>query len=94
MEQLKKIYNFNIKGVVTQQEMENFIMEINNCEFCNHGTFDLSFTEFFFNEDEEMGMAIVEVFYERGINIHDALGEMINCEFCHDEVEHISIIPL
>lgn len=88
------MYNFNIRGVITKQEMEDFIMEVNNCEFCNNGKFHLSYTEFFFNEDDDMGIAIVEVSYAEGIEVHDALVEMVNCEFCHEEVEYTSLMPI
>ena len=91
---MKKKYNFNIRGIVTREEMEDFILEVNNCEFCNNGAFNLNLTEFFFNEDDEMGIAIIHTSYEKGVDINSKLGEMIDCEFCHYEIDYISIMPI
>lgn len=86
-----KMYNFNIKGVVSQQDMEDFILEVNNCEFCNNGTFNLYLKEFSYNEEEDMGIGIIEVSYNGKVNIDEKLGEMINCEFCHNEIDYICV---
>lgn len=84
-------YNFNIKGIVSQQDMEDFISEVNNCELCNNGTFNLYLKGFSYNEEGDMGIGIVEVSYKDKINIDKKLGEMINCEFCHNEIDYICV---
>jgi len=69
-------------------------MEVNNYESCNNGVFNLRLIEFYFIKEDDMGVATVEVYYNEEININEKLGEMVGCEFCHDEIDYISIMRI
>lgn len=89
-----KVFNFNLKSITTKKEMEDLFSEINYCEFCNNGSFKLLLKDFYYNEKDDMGIAIGEIYYDEKININEKLEEMINCEFCHTEINNMCITPL
>ena len=84
-------YKFNIKGATTENEVSYFIEEVNNCEFCNKGTLDLSLSEFTYLDESEISTVVIRIISSDDIDINNKLTEIVHCEFCHGD---ISIMPV
>lgn len=85
----RMLYALNIQGVKNHIEMDSIIMEINNCEFCNNGTFSINLKEFHFNKKVNTGVTIAEIIFNKGVDIQEKIIEMLNCEFCHSSIGDI-----
>lgn len=97
---MKKLYNLTIEGMKNKQDIEDFLTEVNYCEFCNNERFSLELKSFDYNEESNEGECIVYVSCDEDTCIKDALYEMVNCEFCcdfsfyGDSIGSISIGPI
>jgi len=78
-------YIFTIKGLETEQDMEDLIGEINYCEFCNNDAFTLYLKDFSYDADNDIGTGLVEFHFNEDID--EKIEEILYCEFCHTEEE-------
>jgi hypothetical protein len=80
----KKLYLLKTEDIQTKEDMEERLSEINYCEFCNSGSFELSLLQFQLKKDA--GIALLEVRANNQVDIKDKMLEMVNCEFCHSDI--------
>lgn len=85
------LYVFNIHGIKSNIEMNSILAKINNCEFCNNGTFHIDLKHFHLNRKANIGVTIAEIMFQKSIDIHDKIFEMLNCEFCHSDIGEIIV---
>lgn len=77
----KKKIALNISFNYASDKLLYVIDEINNCEFCNKGTFRLNLIES--SIEESTGTGILEITFSMNESILSKLYELIHCEFCH-----------
>lgn len=87
----KKLCLLTAEGVQTKEDMEERLLEINCCEFCNNDSFELRMLHF--QLEENTGIVLLEVRANDGVDIQDKMWEMVNCEFCHSDIDSVSIQP-
>lgn len=85
---------FKIKASVSsREEIEDIILEINNCEFCNAGTFEIKLikVEIVKKYGSTIATGEIELIFEENIDINSKLDELFYCEFCHNDLNYFSI---
>ncbi|WP_394885023.1 hypothetical protein [Clostridium butyricum] len=83
--------NIKINGKAQEGDIKDILMEINYCEFCNNGSFNISFQSSSYDCENNITKIDIEILFNKNINIEEKLNEMINCEFCQNEIEKIYI---
>lgn len=85
---------FEIKASVeSKEEIEDIILEINNCEFCNAGEFQIELIDFevIKNPGSTIGKGEIEITFKEDIDINSKLDELFCCEFCHNDIDYFLI---
>lgn len=80
-----KHIDFKIYGVKGINNVEDVLMEMNECEFCNTG--DLQFVLQEVSIENDVGIGFLNVIYKDNINLKEKLSEIVCCEFCVDNIE-------
>ncbi|WP_315069348.1 hypothetical protein [uncultured Clostridium sp.] len=90
---MNKIYNFDLKGISTKEELESVTEEINNCEVCNDNNVILQVKEFKNDENRDLVIGTINIIYHEDVDIIEILAKIVRCESCHNSVSIIAITP-
>lgn len=84
---MKNEYIMIINAEMDKDDIKALIYEINSCEFCNKGEFEIIFKNLNYISKKNITNVNIEIKVNKRKNICEELFEMINCEFCHKDLD-------
>ena len=74
-----KEYEFIFRGCSSIKDVHNYVSDINNCKFCNNGSFYLKLKNIPIKQ--KISTAVIKVEFKEGLKSKRNFARMINCSF-------------
>lgn len=85
---MQKKFRLVGNGIKNKEELQDLIMEINYCEFCNKGAFYICIESFNYDKEKRVGESIISIDFNSDVDIQEKIIEINNCEFCNNDADH------
>ncbi len=79
-----KEYEFIFRGCSSIKDVHNYVSDINNCKFCNNGSFYLKLKNIPIKQ-KDFCTAVIKVEFREGLKSKKKFRRMINCSFCNKD---------